>query len=771
METVTNGTAEGAETFEVEDDGREFHNPLGTPQHPKGARAGTPLTVRTTDVDSPASPAESPARSPGGRILRRNFRLSVTTDDPVLQPYFPNGPRKFPAGEETTSHASATSYDEINALVAKNLSIVEDQRIYIMCYRRDSDNTPVMLNPYLQDEESKLELFHAVPAAGQVYIALKRHSREGFSGSSRSLNDTAKAVAVMNAVAHAADQVYGAVDDVVEAGANVVRDTVSYGGEHHNKRRSGLYKIKCAGRRQREPTGWLMLHPLSPTRVLWDITQGFVVLYIFIFLPVTIAFSHADDLELHNTKSLLTTSVVIDKRFETIAGLDAGSKEIEFPSLDVVIDWLIVVDFFLQFRTAYALEHNDAPTNIVVSQKKICTYRIFGRAFNYIPSVSFCTSLITSIPFDRLMIPYYGHHGAYYFRAIKCLRVERIEHTMPFFEAFIERWTILIPALKPMASLLSAAILAVALCHIMSCLLYLSGHPMWEEPIWSETTELNEGGNSTTTLTMEGYVCDETDSCGWVAGAAWPAGTTRWERYMTAYYYSFTIMSTVGFGDLSAKNPTERFVTTWIMLVGVAMYAVLLGAITALIQSFNLGTAAFEENMAQMATYLRSRGVDHALRLRAREYFDFAYPQRVLFDEKTVLAMLPPKLRADVKLDMYRDVVEAIPFLPTEDDIGPNGSILDLEAIRLALAGILKPVTYMDREVIVHEGQRGHAMFIIVSGLVEVQVAGGEVLMQLGVCDCFGVKSCLESGHTWNTGVVSSGFASLAKIEHVELSW
>ena len=63
--------------------------------------------------------------------------------------------------------------------------------------------------------------------------------------------------------------------------------------------------------------------------------------------------------------------------------------------------------------------------------------------------------------------------GAYYFRAIKCLRVEQIEHTLPFFEAFIDRWTIVIPALKPMASLLSAVILAIALCHVMSCLLCL----------------------------------------------------------------------------------------------------------------------------------------------------------------------------------------------------------------------------------------------------------------------------------------------------------
>jgi CRP-like cAMP-binding protein len=145
----------------------------------------------------------------------------------------------------------------------------------------------------------------------------------------------------------------------------------------------------------------------------------------------------------------------------------------------------------------------------------------------------------------------------------------------------------------------------------------------------------------------------------------------------------------------------------------------------------------------------------------------------VLFDETTVLGMLPVKLRADVKLDMYSDAVDAIPFLPMgqADSTGTSSSV-NLEVIRLVIAGILKPVTFMDREVLVHEGQRGHEMFIIIHGTVEVTVDGCEdVLMLLGVCDCFGELSCLEPDRMWGHTVVSSGFTSVAKIERVELDW
>lgn len=768
-------------TFEIED-GDEFQNPLGTTQHQPTKRPAPidvppPAGGTTASPSSFASPTSfasgssrqsrmSPPRTPGtpgspGGPVRRMFRLTVSTDDPQLQEYFPDGPRKFPEGRGASTRAAATSYDEINALVAQNLNITDERGIYIVCHERDSDNFSFRLNPYAEDEAAKLKLFRAVPAAGEVNIAVKR--TDGSLSSVASVSSP-----VLRKVATAGIFVAHAVDDAVETGGELVIKTVSYGGEHQNKRRRGLRQIRCVSRRHREPVGWFMLHPLSPTCVLWDIVHGFIVLYLFIFLPFTIAFQHADELKSSGTTSMLETTVVVDERFREYFGFKDDSKDIVFPSFDVFIDSLIIADFFLQFRTAYALEHNDESTKIVTSPKQIFIYRVFGRAFNYIPSVAFSVSLITSIPFDRLMTPYYGSRGAYYFRAIKCLRVEQLEHTKPFFDAFITKWTIVIPALKPMASLLTAGICAIGLCHVMSCLLYLSGHPMWEEPIWSETSELDEEGNHVnTTLTLEGYVCDETDSCGWVAGASWPENTTRWERYMTAYYYSFTIMSTVGFGDISAKNPTERFVTTWIMLVGVAMYAVVLGAITALIQSSNLGNAAFEETMAQMSTYLRSRGVHHELRRRIRQYYDFSYPQRVLFDENTVLSMLPAKLRADVKLDMYRDVVDAVPFLPTEE-----ASSLDLDVVRLVLAGILKPLTCMDQEVIAHEGQRGNCMFIIVHGTVDVHFCGSnEVQMQLGLLDCFGETCCLEAGRIWNHTIVSAGSSALAKIERVELDW
>lgn len=63
---------------------------------------------------------------------------------------------------------------------------------------------------------------------------------------------------------------------------------------------------------------------------------------------------------------------------------------------------------------------------------------------------------------------------------LKCLRVERIMTVMPFIEALVQRGTFIVPALQPISELLMTFFVGLALCHIMSCVLYWAGHPMWE---------------------------------------------------------------------------------------------------------------------------------------------------------------------------------------------------------------------------------------------------------------------------------------------------
>ena len=47
-------------------------------------------------------------------------------------------------------------------------------------------------------------------------------------------------------------------------------------------------------------------------------------------------------------------------------------------------------------------------------------------------------------------------------------------------------------------------------------------------------------------------------------------------KYLYAYYFAVTIQTTIGFGDLTAKNPFEYVVITFIMLMSAGMFGYIL---------------------------------------------------------------------------------------------------------------------------------------------------------------------------------------------------
>ena len=44
-------------------------------------------------------------------------------------------------------------------------------------------------------------------------------------------------------------------------------------------------------------------------------------------------------------------------------------------------------------------------------------------------------------------------------------------------------------------------------------------------------------------------------------------------QYLTSFYFIITTFSTVGYGDISANNPTEKIFCILVMIVGVTAFA------------------------------------------------------------------------------------------------------------------------------------------------------------------------------------------------------
>ena len=63
-------------------------------------------------------------------------------------------------------------------------------------------------------------------------------------------------------------------------------------------------------------------------------------------------------------------------------------------------------------------------------------------------------------------------------------------------------------------------------------------------------------------------------------------GMTNMERAIAVTYFSFTSLSTVGFGDMHPRNDVERALTAFILLFGVCIFSILLGNFIEISDSF-----------------------------------------------------------------------------------------------------------------------------------------------------------------------------------------
>lgn len=72
-------------------------------------------------------------------------------------------------------------------------------------------------------------------------------------------------------------------------------------------------------------------------------------------------------------------------------------------------------------------------------------------------------------------------------------------------------------------------------------------------------------------------------------------GMTDIEIYLIAVYFAVTTITTVGYGDISAKNEVERIFCLIIMIIGVTLFSTAASTITSIMSSYDETSAKFNE--------------------------------------------------------------------------------------------------------------------------------------------------------------------------------
>ncbi|XP_042249096.1 potassium voltage-gated channel subfamily H member 6a isoform X2 [Thunnus maccoyii] len=418
---------------------------------------------------------------------------------------------------------------------------------------------------------------------------------------------------------------------------------------------------------------WTILH-YSPFKAVWDWVILLLVIYTAIFTPYSAAF--------------LLNEVEEDRR--RTCGYTCNPLNV----VDLVVDVMFIVDILINFRTTY-VNHNDE----VVSHP--------GRIAQHYFKGWFLIDIVAAIPFDLLIFRSGSEEPQTttligLLKTARLLRLVRVARKLDRYSEY-----------------------GAAVLFLLMCTFALIAH--WLACIWYAIGNVERTSSARIGALKIGWLDNLADQIGkQYNDSDITSGPSIKDKYVTALYFTFSSLTSVGFGNVSPNTNPEKIFSICVMLIGSLMYASIFGNVSAIIQRLYSGTARYHTQMLRVKEFIRFHQIPGGLRQRLEEYFQHAWSYTNGIDMNAVLKGFPECLQADICLHLNRSLLQ------------------NCKAFRGANKGCLRALAMRFRtthappgDTLVHSGDILTALYFISRGSIEI-LKDDVVVAILGKNDIFG---------------------------------
>ncbi|XP_033127398.1 potassium voltage-gated channel subfamily H member 2-like isoform X2 [Anneissia japonica] len=425
---------------------------------------------------------------------------------------------------------------------------------------------------------------------------------------------------------------------------------------------------------------WTILH-YSPFKAAWDWIILLLVIYTAIVTPYVAVFllSEGTYQENQNTEGDSAKS-------------DTGNYSDPLVIIDLVVDIMFIVDILINFRTTYVNKNDE----VVSHPGKIAVHYFKGW---------FLIDVVAAIPFDLLLFGARNKETTTLIGLLKTARLLRLVRVARKLDRYSEY---------------GAAVLLLLMCTFA-----LIAH--WLACIWYAIGNVEHG------------TLPDDKKIGWLDNLAEQtnqpyngslAGPSIQSRYITALYFTFSSLTSVGFGNVSPNTNSEKIFSICVMLIGSLMYASIFGNVSAIIQRLYSGTARYYTQMLRVKEFIRFHQIPNPLRQRLEEYFQHAWSYTNGIDMNMVLKGFPECLQADICLHLNRNLLNNCPAFK-----GASPGCLR------ALSMKFKTTHAPPGDTLVHRGDVLNSLYFISRGSIEI-LKDDIVMAILGKDDIFGENFC-----------------------------
>ncbi|XP_039088309.1 cyclic nucleotide-gated cation channel alpha-3 [Hyaena hyaena] len=184
-------------------------------------------------------------------------------------------------------------------------------------------------------------------------------------------------------------------------------------------------------------------------------------------------------------------------------------------------------------------------------------------------------------------------------------------------------------------------------------------------------------------------------------------------KYIYSLYWSTLTLTTIGETPPPVKDEEYLFVVID-FLVGVLIFATIVGNVGSMISNMNASRAEFQSKIDSIKQYMQFRRVTKDLETRVIRWFDYLWVNKKTVDEKEVLKSLPDKLKAEIAINVHLDTLRKVRIFQ------------DCEAgLLVELVLKLRPAVFSPGDYICKKGDIGREMYIIKEGKLAVVADDG----------------------------------------------
>lgn len=234
-----------------------------------------------------------------------------------------------------------------------------------------------------------------------------------------------------------------------------------------------------------------------------------------------------------------------------------------------------------------------------------------------------------------------------------------------------------------------------------------------------------------------------------------PEYSSLTRSYVYCLYWSTLTLTTIGEMPAPVRDEEYLFVV-FDFLVGVLIFATIVGNVGSMISNMNATRAEFQARIDAIKHYMHFRKVSKELETRVIKWFDYLWTNKKSVDEQEVLKNLPNKLRAEIAINVHLETLKKVRIFQ------------DCEAgLLVELVLKLRPQVFSPGDYICRKGDIGKEMYIIKEGKLAVVADDGVTQYALLTAgSCFGEISILnikgsKMGNRRTANIRSLGYSDL----------